>query len=93
MSEGLDRRLFHGGSRPTGNLEVLCVGLEPCNIRGNSTLAHCHLGDGWNVTNGGLDCSYIADVAVHPEFQGKGLGKAIIRKLVALSKGHKKIIL
>ncbi len=41
----------------------------------------------------GLDCSYIADVAVHPEFQGKGLGKAIIRKLVALSKGHKKIIL
>ena len=41
----------------------------------------------------GLDCSYIADVAVHPEFQGRGLGKAIIRKLVALSKGHKKIIL
>jgi ribosomal protein S18 acetylase RimI-like enzyme len=41
----------------------------------------------------GLDCSYIADVAVHPEFQGKGLGKAIIRKLVALSKGHNKIIL
>ncbi len=41
----------------------------------------------------GLDCSYIADVAVHPEFQGQGLGKEIIRKLVALSKGHKKIIL
>ncbi len=41
----------------------------------------------------GLDCSYIADVAVHPEFQGKGLGTAIIGKLVALSKGHKKIIL
>lgn len=41
----------------------------------------------------GLDCSYIADVAVHPEFQGKGLGKTIIEKLVELSKGHKKIIL
>lgn len=41
----------------------------------------------------GLDCSYIADVAVHPEFQGIGLGKAIITKLVALSAGHKKIIL
>ena len=41
----------------------------------------------------GHDCSYIADVAVHPEFQGKGLGKAIIGKLVALSEGHKKIIL
>jgi predicted GNAT family acetyltransferase len=41
----------------------------------------------------GLDCSYIADVAVHPEHQGKGLGTAIIEKLVELSAGHKKIIL
>ena len=41
----------------------------------------------------GLDCSYIADVAVHPEHQGKGLGTAIIKKLVELSSGHKKIIL
>ena len=41
----------------------------------------------------GLDCSYIADVAVHPRCQGRGLGKAIIRKLVTLSEGHKKIIL
>jgi GNAT superfamily N-acetyltransferase len=41
----------------------------------------------------GLDCSYIADVAVLPEFQGKGLGKAIIGRLVELSNGHKKIIL
>ncbi len=41
----------------------------------------------------GLDCSYIGDVAVLPEFQGAGLGTEIIRKLVELSKGHKKIIL
>jgi len=41
----------------------------------------------------GLDCAYIADVAVHPDFQGQGLGKAIIGRLVALSEGHKKIIL
>jgi len=41
----------------------------------------------------GLDCSYIADIAVHPEHQGKGLGTAIIEKLVELSSGHKKIIL
>ena len=41
----------------------------------------------------GLDCAYIADVAVHPDHQGRGLGKAIIRQLVALSQGHKKIIL
>lgn len=41
----------------------------------------------------GADCSYICDVAVHPEYQGLGLGKKIIEKLVALSEGHKKIIL
>ena len=41
----------------------------------------------------GRDCSYIADVAVHPDHQGRGLGKAIISKLVDLSRDHKKIIL
>ena len=41
----------------------------------------------------GLDCAYIADVAVHPDHQGRGLGKAIIQKLVGFSRGHKKIIL
>ncbi len=41
----------------------------------------------------GLDCSYVCHVAVHPDYQGIGLGKQIIEKLVAFSKGHKKIIL
>ena len=41
----------------------------------------------------GLDCAYIADVAVHPEHQGRGLGRAIIRRLIELFAGHKKIIL
>lgn len=41
----------------------------------------------------GLDCSYICDVAIHPEYQGIGLGKRIIEKLVQFSLGHKKIIL
>ncbi|MEX1091525.1 MAG: GNAT family N-acetyltransferase [Acidimicrobiia bacterium] len=41
----------------------------------------------------GLDCAYIADVAVHPDFQGRGLGKAIISRLVGMAKGHRKIIL
>lgn len=41
----------------------------------------------------GLDCAYIADVAVHPDHQGRGLGKAIIRELIELCAGHKKIIL
>jgi ribosomal protein S18 acetylase RimI-like enzyme len=41
----------------------------------------------------GADCSYICDVAVHPECQGLGLGKKIVEKLIALSARHKKIIL
>ena len=41
----------------------------------------------------GLDCAYIADVAVHPDHQGRGLGRAIIRRLVDLAQGHRKIIL
>jgi ribosomal protein S18 acetylase RimI-like enzyme len=41
----------------------------------------------------GVDVSYIADVAIHPEYQGQGIGKAIVNKLVEFSKGHNKIIL
>lgn len=41
----------------------------------------------------GADCSYICDVAVHPQYQGLRLGRKIIEKLVAFSAGHKKIIL
>lgn len=41
----------------------------------------------------GVDCSYICDIAVHPEYQGKGLGKQIVTKLVEFSKDHRKIIL
>jgi ribosomal protein S18 acetylase RimI-like enzyme len=41
----------------------------------------------------GVDCAYLCDVAVHPDFQGNGLGKAIIEKLMARAAGHRKIIL
>ena len=41
----------------------------------------------------GRDASYLADIVVHPDYQGKGLGKQIVQKLVDASKGHKKIIL
>jgi ribosomal protein S18 acetylase RimI-like enzyme len=41
----------------------------------------------------GVDCSYLCDIAVHPDFQGKGLGRAIVEKLRELSAGHRKIIL
>ena len=41
----------------------------------------------------GVDCSYICDVAVHPAYQGAGIGKEIVSRLVALSRGHRKILL
>jgi len=41
----------------------------------------------------GMDCSYICDIAVHPDYQGVGLGKEIVASLVGLSRSHKKIIL
>ncbi len=41
----------------------------------------------------GIDCSYLCDIAVHPKFQGRGLGRDITVKLRELLAGHKKIIL
>ena len=41
----------------------------------------------------GKDTSYLCDIAVHPEYQGQGVGKEIVQKLVELSQGHRKIIL
>ena len=41
----------------------------------------------------GVDCAYLADVAVLPEHQGHGLGAAIIERLVNAASGHKKILL
>jgi ribosomal protein S18 acetylase RimI-like enzyme len=41
----------------------------------------------------GYDCSYICDIAVHPNYQGKGFGKKIVQNLIDQSQGHTKIIL
>jgi predicted N-acetyltransferase YhbS len=41
----------------------------------------------------GVDCSYLCDIVVHPAYQGSGLGKELIRRLIGLSTGHRKIIL
>ena len=41
----------------------------------------------------GIDCSYLCDIAVHPDHQGKGLGKEIVTRLRDLSRNHRKIIL
>jgi len=41
----------------------------------------------------GFDAAYICDIAVRPDYQGKGIGKEIVLKLVEFSKDHRKIIL
>ena len=41
----------------------------------------------------GVDTSYICDVAILPGYQGTGLGKQMVARLVELSRGHKKILL
>ena len=41
----------------------------------------------------GVDCAYICDIAVLPSYQGTGLGKQIVGRLVELSRGHRKVIL
>lgn len=41
----------------------------------------------------GCDVAYIADVAVLPELQGRGVGREVVMRLKLASSGHKKIIL
>ena len=77
------------GDKPPERLEVVF----------SNSMFKCFVFDGSNLVGvgralaDGFDCSYLCDVAVHPDMQGLGLGKKIIRKLVSLSDGHKKIIL
>ena len=41
----------------------------------------------------GVDSAYLCDIAIHPEYQGIGLGKAITQKLLDDVKGYSKVIL
>ncbi|MFO0923035.1 MAG: GNAT family N-acetyltransferase [Pirellulales bacterium] len=41
----------------------------------------------------GADCSYLCDIALLPEYQGQGLGREIVLRLLQDSRGHKKILL
>ena len=41
----------------------------------------------------GVDSAYLCDIAIHPDYQGFGLGKAITQKLLDDVKGYNKILL
>ncbi|MDH6139713.1 MULTISPECIES: GNAT family N-acetyltransferase [Kitasatospora] len=45
------------------------------------------------VLGDGVDTAYLADIAVHPDYQGLGLGDRIVRHLLERSSGHRKVIL
>lgn len=77
-----------GNKPPSALATVFGNSMFTCFAYAGDTLA----GAG-RVLADGLDCAYIADVAVHPGHQGRGLGTEIVRRLVELSSGHKKIIL
>ena len=77
------------GEKPPGALAtVFGNSMFRCFVYAGDTL----VGAGRALADG-LDCAYIADVAVHPDHQGRGLGRAIIRRLVEAAGGHRKIIL
>ncbi|MES2068731.1 MAG: GNAT family N-acetyltransferase [Pseudomonadota bacterium] len=77
------------GDKPAKNLQLVFSNSRfKCFIYSDNTL----IAAGRALADG-LDCSYICDVVVHPDYQGLKLGKAMVEKLVSLSAGHKKIIL
>ena len=77
-----------GEKKPADLKVVFSNSLFKCFVYDGGTL----IGAGRALADG-MDCSYICDIAVHPDHQGVGLGKDIVSSLVGQSKGHKKIIL
>ena len=77
------------GDKKAADLKtVFTNSMYRCFVREDGIL----IGAGRAVADG-IDVSYLADIAVHPDHQGRGLGKEIVSRLRELSKHHKKIIL
>jgi ribosomal protein S18 acetylase RimI-like enzyme len=77
-----------GDKKPDDLKLAFSNSMYKCFVRDGGVL----VGAGRAVADG-VDCSYLCDVAVHPDFQGRGLGQAIIIRLKEMSAGHRKIIL
>jgi ribosomal protein S18 acetylase RimI-like enzyme len=77
------------GDKPAASLKIVFTNSRyRCFVRDDGRI----VGVGRALADG-VDTSYICDVAVLPAYQGTGLGKQIVGQLVALSRGHKKIVL
>lgn len=77
------------GEKPAANLKIVFTNSRyRCFVHQDGRI----VGVGRALSDG-IDVSYICDVAVLPEYQGTGLGKQIVSKMLELSQGHKKIIL
>ena len=77
------------GNKKAADLKVVFTNsMYRCFVREDGIL----IGAGRAVADG-IDVSYLADIAVHPDHQGRGLGKEIVSRLRELSRHHKKIIL
>lgn len=81
-------RIALGEKSAAGLRIVFANSLYRCFVRENGRM----VGVGRALADG-VDTSYICDVAVLPEYQGAGVGKQIVARLVASSRGHKKILL
>lgn len=77
------------GNKKAPDLKVVFTNsMFRCFVREDGVL----IGAGRAVADG-IDVSYLADIAVHPDHQGRGLGKEIVSHLRERSKNHRKIIL
>jgi GNAT superfamily N-acetyltransferase len=82
-------RLAPLGNKPPDRLAIVFGNsMFRCFVRTGSEL----VGAGRALADG-LDAAYLADIAVHPDHQGRGLGQAIVRDLVRQCQGHRKILL
>lgn len=77
-----------GDKKPDDLKLAFSNSLYKCFVRDDGVL----VGAGRALADG-VDCAYLCDVAIHPDFQGRGLGKAIIARLKEMSAAHRKIIL
>ena len=77
-----------GDKRPQDLAIVFANSRHRCLVRDGDALVAAG-----RLLSDGLDCAYLCDVAVLPAYQGRGLGKAVVLRLLDRVRDHRKIIL